>query len=433
MGKIRKVIFFRGAVETLGYFSEQLASGCRDMGMDVYFVDYERLFETVGGLSRFAQRGDAALLTFNFIGLRGEGFFNGENGRPIWESLVSEYFIILVDHPLYYHSCLLSVPDNATVFCIDREHAAYIRRFYPGVLAKFMPTAGNVLPGADGDFSGPDGDFSRADCDLPREGGVADGGGAPFGTDRAANSPHGRGFIPYEKRRYGIVFTANYVPPEQLYERIDGADPEYKTFYRGILDDLLESPSQSVDVVMERHIAREIGNVSDGDIRAAMSGMILLDLCARTILRGEIVRELAEADVPVAVFGADWDKLPCKKPWNILGERRQVSSADCVRAVADARVSLNVMPWFKDGAHDRVFTAMLQKTVSLTDDSRYLRREFDDGEDLVFFSLEGRRFLPDLARMLLCNAGEAARIAENGYKKAAGRHTWRARAREIFS
>ena len=50
----------------------------------------------------------------------------------------------------------------------------------------------------------------------------------------------------------------------------------------------------------------------------------------------------------------------------------------------DARIALNVMPWFKDGAHDRVFTAMLQGTAALTDDSRYLREECRDGENICF-------------------------------------------------
>ena len=48
------------------------------------------------------------------------------------------------------------------------------------------------------------------------------------------------------------------------------------------------------------------------------------------------------------------------------------------------------MPWFKDGTHDRVFTAMLQHTLSLTDDSRYLRENFTDKKELVFYSLEKR-------------------------------------------
>ena len=66
----------------MGYFSEQLAAEMERLGFLTYFVDYDRLFETVDGLTRFTGKGDTALVTFNFIGLRGEEVFEmaGEGG-----------------------------------------------------------------------------------------------------------------------------------------------------------------------------------------------------------------------------------------------------------------------------------------------------------------------------------------------------------------
>lgn len=90
------------------------------------------------------------------------------------------------------------------------------------------------------------------------------------------------------------------------------------------------------------------------------------------------------------------------------------------------------MPWFKDGAHDRIFTAMLQKSVALTDDSKYLREEFKDGEDIVYFSLEERKYLPDIVHRLLRDEENAMRIAGNGYRQAYEKHTWRVRAYELL-
>ena len=49
-----KVILIKNAVETLGYFSEQLAETFQEMGHDTYFVDYDDLVNTVDGISRFA-------------------------------------------------------------------------------------------------------------------------------------------------------------------------------------------------------------------------------------------------------------------------------------------------------------------------------------------------------------------------------------------
>ena len=98
----------------------------------------------------------------------------------------------------------------------------------------------------------------------------------------------------------------------------------------------------------------------------------------------------------------------------------------------DAKIALNVMPWFKDGVHDRIFTAMLQKAVALTDDSKYLREQFTDGEDIVYFSLEEREHLPDIIRMLLRDEEKLMRIAENGYRQACEKNTWRVRTQELL-
>ena len=72
-----KVILIKNAVETLGYFSEQLAETFQEMGHDTYFVDYDDLVNTVDGISRFAVPEKTVLCTFNFIGLSGEEVFIG--------------------------------------------------------------------------------------------------------------------------------------------------------------------------------------------------------------------------------------------------------------------------------------------------------------------------------------------------------------------
>lgn len=394
MKKIEKVVLIKNAVETLGYFSEQIALELQEQGLEIYFVDYDELYESVEGLTQFITKGDTAIVTFNFIGYSGEDVFLQESGGTIWEGYGMLTLNILVDHPLYYHSKLEQAPEGMTIFCLDREHVQYIKRFYPGIKVKFLPTAGNILLEQGWDYE--------------------------------------EQLIPYGERKYDVVFTANYVPLENLYCRFDEMDAEYAAFYRGILEDLIANPTQSVDVVMERHIKNELQAVSDADMRGAMAGMVLIDLCARSYYRGEIIRELADNGIKVHVFGADWERLSCKKPENIIQNGSQVSSGECVGAVRNAKIALNVMPWFKDGVHDRIFTAMLQKTVALTDDSKYLREEFTDGEDIVYFSLEEREHLPDIIRMLLRDEENAMRIAENGYRQARAKHTWRVRAQELL-
>lgn len=388
MGTITKIILIKHAVETLGYFSEQLASALWQRGYDCYFIDYDRLYESLNGLDGFAVRGQSALITFNFIGLGDEEIFRDEAGRFVWDAYEMEYLNILVDHPFYYHARLVYPLPRMKLFCVDREHVSYVERFYPQQSVSFLPLAGN--------------------------------GRLTFGAKEAV--------IPYEQRIYDVVFTANYVPLAPLAQKISAQEPEYRIFYQGILDDLLSDPLQSMDQVFERHIKEELGYVSDGELCGAMAGMAVIDLYVRTYFRGEAVRTLAECGLKVDVFGAGWEELSCKKPQNIVRHGGQVTSERCVEAVQNARLSLNLMPWFKDGAHDRIFTAMLQQTVALTDDSRYLREQFADGRELKYFSLKETAALPEIASALLRDTQGLEEMAVRGRKKALASHTWQQRA-----
>lgn len=398
---IEKIVLIENAVETLGYFSKQLAIEFAASGLEVYFVDYNRLVETVEGLYRFVERGKTALCTFNFVGISGEEVFVEENGRTIWENYGMLCLNVMVDHPLYYHTKLEYPLPQMKVFCVDREHVNYMKRFYPDVETAFLPLAGNIiLPEREWDFSG----------------------------SRQNGLPYEYEIVPCEKRPYDVVFTGNYTPVEHIYREIGTLDKDYQQFYGEIMKDLIAHPAVSMDVMLERHIDRELGEVSEKEKRAAIAGMVFIDICIRSYFRGEIIKMLAEQGIKVHVFGANWEKLSCKNPENIISSGREVDSAACARAIGNAKISLNIMPWFKDGAHDRVFTAMLQKTLSLTDDSRYLREEFSEGKEIVFFSLEEREKLPEMVTYLLEHPETAAEIAENGYKRAVERHTWRQRA-----
>ena len=314
MAEIRKIIFIKNAVETLGYFSEQIALELERNGYETCFIDYERMYESMDAMLHFLEREETALVTFNFIGLRGEAVFQTESGRSIWQEENLPILNILVDHPLYYHSCLKEAGERMRVFCVDREHVGYVRRFYPGVKVEFLPLAGNELF-----VSQKDGEHGihRMHCeDVPEP-------------------------VLYGQRTFDLVFAANYVSMEMLEEKVKALDDDYRIFYRRITEDLIADPAQSVDAVMERHIRNELGAVPEEQLCAAMSGMIWIDLFVRSYVREKVVQTLADAGIIVRVFGADWEKIHCKKPQNVRTSGGKVNSAACVQAMRDSRIALN--------------------------------------------------------------------------------------------
>lgn len=98
----------------------------------------------------------------------------------------------------------------------------------------------------------------------------------------------------------------------------------------------------------------------------------------------------------------------------------------------ESKIVLNHMAWFKYGASERIFEAMLQGAVSLTDESEYLKAHFTDSENIKFFSLSHLDELPHIVHALLSDPHWSESITENGYRLAARSHTWMNRLEALF-
>ena len=86
------------------------------------------------------------------------------------------------------------------------------------------------------------------------------------------------------------------------------------------------------------------------------------------------------------------------------------------------------MPWFKDGAHDRVFNTLLNGAVLLSDDSIYLREILRDGENCILYNLENIEGMPERVKALLADEDRMQQMADRGYEMAKCAHIWAHRA-----
>ena len=102
----------------------------------------------------------------------------------------------------------------------------------------------------------------------------------------------------------------------------------------------------------------------------------------------------------------------------------RIPYADTLAYMADARLNLNVFPWFKAGTHDRIFNALLQHSLPLTDSSRWVDENFTNGEDIALYDLEHLEKLPEIVGELLRDTERAERMIQKGYEKTAKNLTW---------
>ena len=92
----------------------------------------------------------------------------------------------------------------------------------------------------------------------------------------------------------------------------------------------------------------------------------------------------------------------------------QTDSLTCLEQLSHAKISVNVMPWFKDGAHDRVFNSILNGAVCVSDTSRYLSEELKEGEGVSYYDLKHLEQLPVKVKDLLADEKQMRDIAMRG-------------------
>ena len=383
---MKKLILFEGDIETQGYFSRQMQKELLRLGYEVYLYDLKKPWKSTGEMLRFLEKGNTMLLSFNFHGMCQEPQFLDENGTYIWDALDVKCCNILADHPYYYYKLLAQRPRNYCQLSIDKNHEAFMRRFFPEVeLGPFLPLGGTQI-------------------DHPA-------------------------LKKMPERSMDVVFTGNYASPSRFEKYITRLGDEYTAFYYEMIDALLADPSQTVEAVVEHFLRREIPQVTEAELKETMQNITFLDLYVRYKTRGEVVKTLVDAGIKVHVFGDKWNELPCERPEN-LSNGDSLFSEECLEKIRDSRISLNVLPWFKLGAHDRIYNTMLNGAVCLTDTNPYLDGILRDGENCRLFSLTRKEELPDIVRSLLADPAKMEQITEAGLQTGL-QNTWAQRMDQL--
>ena len=409
---IKRIVMMEGGVETLSYFSHQMAGEFQKLGYAVFFYDLKQEESSAGKLRKFIRPRETVLVTFNFQGLEKEAGVYREGIGYLWDTYHIPCYNIAADHPYFYDDRLKDLPEKYRHISIDRRQKAYFEEFYPEYVSRgFLPLAGTGL---------------RQGEDEAKTG-KAGAQGTAVETEEAGAQGDAEQAAPC----YDVILTGNYTKLSFFEPYINWINEEYAAFYRGIIDDLLEHPACTVEEVALAHCEREMGKESNDQLRIALHKMIFIDLYVRNYWRGKAVRTLVNAGIPVHVVGKGWEELEDVRHPECLKLHPQTDSVTCLEMLADAKVSLNVMPWFKDGAHDRVFNSILNGAVCVTDPSCYLEEELHEGEGVCYVALQDMDALPEKVKDLLQNDSWRNEIVRRGRAIVEQKHTWAQRAKTL--
>lgn len=298
----------------------------------------------------------------------------------------SIYITYLCDHPALHTERLKGLDDRAIVFVCDQLYAKYLKEYFPNIKhVLFVPLSG---------------------CYSPK-------------------------YISYTQREKEVVFTGSYIKPQDIYQKVmshfDGA---LKKFAEYMLKDIVQNTKQTLDMCLSHALELTQTEVSKEEFNELVRNFLDIDAYARSYYRDKVIRTLIEHGIVVHVYGNGWENFESKHLKNLIIEKGNSYVAQ--KAVANAKISLNVMPWFKAGFQERIATAMLSGTVAVTDESQYINENFVDGKELVTYSLDHIDELPIKIKKILEDEDMAIRIADAGEKRAEAEMTWQHRTFEMI-
>ena len=285
------------------------------------------------------------------------------------------------DHPAYHFSRMATPVDQNIMLFIEQNHVALAQKLFP-------------QPGIKGFF--------------------------PLAGNRLANPPD----IVYSQREYPLIFIGSYMPEDSVKAELTTRNPILNDIIWSTLDIAKTNNDTDIAELFDRQLQAAGMNPLDLDKDIVLGIVTLMDRYIRGFRRNHVISAIRKT--PLRVYGSGWENGPP------LGDNvtlcGPIDLPDALKVIANSRILLNVLPNFKSGPHDRIFTAMLQGAISVTDSNPWLDAELRDGENAIFYRTGGGD-LEDKIQHVLANPDLMADIAQAGQQFAEANHTWEHRAR----
>lgn len=158
--------------------------------------------------------------------------------------------------------------------------------------------------------------------------------------------------------------------------------------------------------------------------------MIFIDLYVRFYMRERVIRAICDAGFNLHIIGKGFEAITLADGSH-PESTALMPTEYCLNETALSKISVNVMPWFRDGSHDRILSSMLCGSVTFSDPSLWLDNNFT-GREMCFYDLNNMSELTSHIAGILDDPSAAMEIAAGGRKKALALHTWKARAAELL-
>ena len=320
-----------------------------------------------------------------------------EDNKPYLDCFEIPFVDYIVDHPIHQAHVLDRKLNNFNVICLDESHCKYIRKYYPDIKQTIaMPLAATSSERGDS--------YVKQEINYKQE------------------------FISMRDRKIDILFPATYTPLSYFEDILKE---------RGIV--YLNCAKQCIEIIKDGKTfdIEDIRNMLSSECKNASLPLSdvsrYVDKYIREYLRQRAVEAVLAAGLSLDVIGARWEMYEGKfiNRLHIHEPKKYIDILDYMRL---SKTVLNVQPLFKTAPHDRIYNAMANGAVAITDFAQMLSGTYEQGADYIKYDFENceNDFERIRSEYFDNNGNEKLEsICQNAYKKVIKNDIWEDRCNTI--
>lgn len=388
------ILIYRGddnCYNQLNHFADQLAGALTSCRQRVEIFDVQK--EGVQGLTKYIDQHFKAIIgvqTYLF------SIMMQDKSTNLHDLIAGPKFNIIFDHPAWLKDHILHGPKDYYLLTHDRNYITFANEYYKNIKGCFY-----FAPGAT----------------CPKK-------------------------IENVSKIYDITFIGTYYDYRSILNTIRFQEHKMRIITMDFLDEMKRHPNEPAETAFKKVLTHH-------NLHPDNNCFVELFFSARHACFGimyyyreKVIQTLLNAGISIHVYGNSWDKSPFSSHPCLI-KHPQLTPDESLAVMQKSLISLNIMAWHKGGLTERVLNAMICQSVVLSDSSTALQEYFEDGNDLILFSLEHLDELPALVKQLIgeqeiCDdfSNDSCRlqsIAQNGYHRASQQHLWQHRAEYFLS
>ncbi len=378
-GCMKKIVLIKGQsrYNVLRYFIDEVAEGLKRRQCEVEILDLllGNKEDIITRLKAFRLSPPDAVISFNGMG----------------RELVCEYLEVpfigwMVDHPTIHHPRYIEWGAHDYAVCIDADHAKMVQRYYPNVGGAFVvPHGGSVVPE----------------------------------------------WIPYSNREIAVSFSGSFTSSQECLEKLQATLEPYEQQVAFTLIVKMQEKNMTLEQALEEFLTENKIPFTNEEFTNLCLHYLQVDYFIRAFYREDMLRTLVDNGVTVDVYGDNWECFVCKDREK-LKLHPPLDYEESLVVLGNTKIALNVLPNFKQGGHERIFSSMLSGALCVTDANSYLKNEIWDGKEIVFYNRDRMQTVANAVTYYLENEDEADFIVQSAKEKAEKQYTWAHRAGELL-